>query len=104
MSQLRGVFTVSLAVTIVMTVVSLGMGLRVEQLLAVLRRTRLLAIAALLNLLVVPAFAWLVASVLPLPPAHRVAVVLVAAGAGGAAGLKVVSSAGEGTPPLRSVW
>ena len=100
MSQLRVVFTVSLAVTIVMTVVSLGMGLRVEQLIAVLRRTRLLAFAALLNLLVVPAFAWLVASVLPLAPEHRVAVVLVAAGAGGAAGLKAVQLSRQGDAAL----
>ena len=100
MSQLRGVFTVSLAVTIVMTVVSLGMGLRAEQLLAVLRRTRLLAVAALLNLFVVPAFAWLVASVLPLSPVHRVAVVLVAAGAGGAAGLKAVQLSRRGDAAL----
>jgi bile acid:Na+ symporter, BASS family len=100
MSQVRGVFAVSLAVTIVVTVFSLGIGLRVEQLLAVLRRTRLLAVAALLNLFVVPAFAWLVAWLLPLSPAQRVAVVLVAAGAGGAAGLKAVQLSRRGDAAL----
>ena len=93
-------FTVAVAVTIILTVLSLGMGLRVQQLAAALRRGRLLAATAVVNLVVVPAAGWLVASALPLGPEQRVAVVLVACGAGGAAALKAVQLSGRGDAAL----
>jgi len=88
--EFRTLFTVAVAVTIIFTVLSLGMALHVQQLAAALRRVRLLAATALINLLVVPAVAWLVSAALPLEPEQRVAVVVVACGAGGAAALKAV--------------
>ena len=90
MDQLRTLFTVSVAVTILLTVLSLGMGLRAQQLAAAVRQGRLLAATALINLLVIPAVAWLVSTALPLEPEQRVAIVLVGCGAGGAAALKAV--------------
>ena len=97
---MRTVFTVAVAVTIVLTVLSLGMALRVQQLAAALRRVRLLAATALINLLVIPAVGWLVSSALPLAPEQRVAVVLVACGAGGAAALKAVQLSRRGDAAL----
>lgn len=97
---MRTLFTVAVAVTIVLTVLSLGLALRVQQLAAALRRVRVLAATALINLLVVPAVAWLVSAALPLEREQQVAVVLVACGAGGAAALKAVQLSRRGDAAL----
>lgn len=98
--QFRALFTVAVAVTILLTVLSLGMALRVQQLAASLRRGRLLGATALVNLLVIPAVAWLVSAALPLELEQRVAVVLVACGAGGPAALKAVQLSRHGDAAL----
>ena len=100
MDQVRTLFTAAVAVTIVLTVFSLGLALRVEQLATALRRVRLLAATAVINLLVIPATAWLVSAALPLEPEQQVAVVLVACGAGGAAALKGVELSRRGDAAL----
>ena len=97
---MRTLFTIAVAATILLTVLSLGMGLRVPQLVAAFRRGRLLAATAVVNLLVVPAAGWLLASALPLKPDQRIAVVLVACGAGGAAALKAVQISRRGDAAL----
>lgn len=100
MEQLRTLFTVAVAATILLTVLSLGMGLRARRLVAAFRQGRLLAATALVNLLVVPAAAWLLSSALPLTSEQRVAVVLVACGAGGAVALKAVQLSRRGDAAL----
>jgi BASS family bile acid:Na+ symporter len=96
----RVAFTVAVAIAIALTVLSMGMVLRVEQLAATLRRASLLGTVCLANLVVVPGLAWLVAAALPLEPEHQVGVVLVAVGAGGAAGLKAVQLSRRGDEAL----
>ncbi len=90
------VFNNAVTVTIVVTVVSLGLSLTVSDLGAALRRGRLLTALGAVNLLVLPALAWGVANLLPIASRDVTGLVLVAVGAGGAAGLKAVQLSRRG--------
>jgi hypothetical protein len=91
--QLSGaVFRGGVAVAIVATVLSLGMTFPVAQLLAPVRRIRLLAAMLVLNTVVLPAAAWAVARTVPITDGYVAGIALAAIGSGGAAGLKAASS------------
>ena len=59
-------FNAGLFIMIARLVMSLGMGFTVAQVLAPLRRVRVVAVALVLNVLVVPAIAWGLAKLFPI--------------------------------------
>jgi bile acid:Na+ symporter, BASS family len=88
-------FNAGIAISILATVASLGMGFEVRELLAPLRRYRLVATAIALNAAALPAAAWGIAEAFPIKDAHVDGLVLAAIGAGSAAGLKAAQLSGR---------
>jgi BASS family bile acid:Na+ symporter len=64
------------------TMLAMGMGLTVREVVAPLRNVRLLLAALLVNFLIVPAAAWLLAALLGLAPDLRIGLLLIACAAG----------------------
>ena len=89
-----------LAVAIVTTVLSLGMTFPVAQLVAPLRRVRLVVAMLILNTMVLPALAWAVATAAPIGPAYVAGIALAAIGSAGAAGLKAAQLSQRADLPL----
>ncbi len=81
-------FNAGVAVSIVATVLSLGMSFTVKQVLAPLSRWVLVVLMVVLNCLVIPAVAWGIAKAFGLQDASVSGLTLAAIGAAGAAGLK----------------
>lgn len=99
--QLSGaVFRGGVAVAIVATVLSLGMTFPVAQLLAPVRRVRLVAAMLVLNTVVLPAAAWAVARTVPITDGYVAGIALAAIGSGGAAGLKAAQLSRRADLPL----
>jgi BASS family bile acid:Na+ symporter len=82
------VFNVGLAVAIVATATSLGISLSVAELVAPLRRLRLLGAVLVVNVIVIPAVAWATAAAFGLTDDAVSGITLAAIGSAGAAGLK----------------
>lgn len=85
---LNDLFNAGIAVSIVATVLSLGMTYKVSQLVAPLERVWVIVALVVLNAVVIPAIAWGVAEVLPIDSAYVGGMTLATLGAGSAAGLK----------------
>lgn len=99
--QLSGaVFRGGLAVAIVATVLSLGMTFSLAQLLAPLRRVRLVGTVLILNTIVLPAAAWGLATAVPISDAYVAGIALAAIGSAGAAGLKAAQLSQRADLPL----
>jgi BASS family bile acid:Na+ symporter len=81
-------FNAGVAVSIIATVLSLGMSVTVGQLLASLRRIGLVVLMVVLNCVLIPALAWGVFKVFGIQDAYVSGATLAAVGAAGAAGLK----------------
>ena len=81
-------FNAGVAVSIVATVLSLGMSFTVKQVLAPLSRWVLVVLMVVLNCVVIPAAAWGIAKAFGLQDASVSGLTLAAIGAAGAAGLK----------------
>ncbi len=81
-------FNAGVAVSIVATVLSLGMSFTLRQILAPLSRWVLVVLMVLLNCIVIPAAAWGIAKAFGLQDATVSGLTLAAIGAAGAAGLK----------------
>ena len=81
-------FNAGIAVSIVATVLSLGMSFTLKQVLAPLSRWVLVVLMVVLNCVVVPAAAWGIAKAFGLSAASVSGLTLAAIGAAGAAGLK----------------
>src|SRR5690349_2394559 len=64
------------------TMLAMGMGLTVREVIAPLRNVRFLLAALLVNFLIVPAAAWLLAALLGLAPDLRIGLLLLACAAG----------------------
>ncbi len=81
-------FNAGVAVSIVATVLSLGMSFTLKQILAPLSRWALVVLMVVLNCVVIPAAAWGIAKAFGLQDASVSGLTLAAIGAAGAAGLK----------------
>ena len=90
---MNDLFNAGLFIMIVTLVMSLGMGFTVAQVLAPLRRVRVVAVALVLNVLVVPAIAWGLAKLFPITGEQVVGLVLVCIASAGPAGLKAAQLA-----------
>jgi predicted Na+-dependent transporter len=82
------VFNISLAISIIATVLSLGMNLTIAQTLAPLRRIWLVLAIIALNAVLIPAIAWSIAHLFPISAAAVAGLTLPTLGAGSAAALK----------------
>jgi BASS family bile acid:Na+ symporter len=86
------------------TMLGMGMGLTVAQIVAPLRNARFIAAALGLNFIVVPATAWLIGTVLGLDEDIRIGLMLVASGAGAPMIPKLVTIAkGDGASSVALV-
>jgi predicted Na+-dependent transporter len=79
---LKAVFRISVVVVALVSVMGMGLGLKVRQVLEPLRNVPRVAIAILANFILVPLLCWLIAFVLPLSDGFRIGLMLLAAGAG----------------------
>lgn len=89
-------FSLLIVVTVVVTVFSLGLVLTLRAVVDAVRSGRILILALVANVVVVPCLSWAIAAVLPLSPAEATGVVLVAVGAGGSLAIKAVQISGRG--------
>jgi BASS family bile acid:Na+ symporter len=94
------VFRGGVAVAIVATVLSLGMTFPLAQLLAPLRRLRLVVTVLALNTVALPAAAWGLATAFPISDAYVAGIALAAIGSAGAAGLKAAQLSRRADLPL----
>lgn len=85
---LTTLFNAGVAVSIIATVLSLGMSFTVAQVLEPLRRVWLVVVMVVLNVLVIPAVAWGIAGLIGLSDDAVSGIALAAIGSAGAAGLK----------------
>src|SRR5947207_6827332 len=90
---LTHLFNAGVAVSIISTVVALGMSYRVAELVAPLRRVWLVGLMILVNSVLVPAAAWGIAKALPIDDAAVTGMTLAVLGAASAAGLKATQLA-----------
>jgi len=97
---LTALFNAGVAVSIIATVLSLGMSFTLAQVLAPLRRVWLVVGMVTLNAIFIPAIAWGVARLLPLSDATVAGLTLATLGAGSAAGLKATQLAKRADLPL----
>jgi predicted Na+-dependent transporter len=79
---LKIVFKISVFVVAIASVMGMGLGLKVRQVLEPLRNIPRVAIAIVVNFILVPLLCWLVTLVLPLSDGFRIGLFLLAAGAG----------------------
>src|SRR4051794_36154075 len=97
---LTALFNAGVAVSIIATVLSLGMSFTPMQVLAPLRRVWLVVGIVILNAILIPAIAWGVARLFPLSDATVAGLTLATLGAGSAAGLKATQLAKRADLPL----
>jgi predicted Na+-dependent transporter len=97
---LTHLFNAGVAVSIISTVLALGMSYRVPELLAPLRRLWLVAAMILVNSVLVPAAAWGIGKALPIDASAVTGLTLAAIGAASAAGLKASQLARRADLPL----
>jgi predicted Na+-dependent transporter len=90
---LTHLFNAGVAVSIITTVLALGMSYRVADVLAPLRRVWLVVAMVVVNAVLVPAAAWGIAKALPIDAAAVTGMTLAAIGAASAAGLKATQLA-----------
>ena len=90
---LTALFNAGIVISVVATVLSLGMTFTVRELVAPLHRVVLVAAMVVLNAGVIPAVAWGIAEILPVSSKYVPGLVLVTLGAGGAAALKAAQLA-----------
>jgi len=90
---LTHLFNAGVAVSIISTVLALGMSYRVAELAAPLRRVWLVGLMILVNSVLVPAAAWGIAKALPIDDAAVTGMTLAVLGAASAAGLKATQLA-----------
>jgi BASS family bile acid:Na+ symporter len=89
------IFNVSVIASVVATVASLGLSLRPRDVLAPLRRARIVGPLLGVNVLVVPAVAWTLTRVLGQPDTATTGIALVAVGAGGSLALRTAQLSGR---------
>jgi len=97
---LTALFNAGIAISVIATVMSLGMSFTVGQLIAPLHRVPLVLAVVLLNTVVIPAAAWGIASLSPMDDKYVPGLVLATLGAGGAASLKAAQLVGRADLPL----
>lgn len=90
---LTALFNAGIAISIVATVLSLGLMFTVGQLVQPLRRVGLVVVVVVANVVVMPALAWGIAAVLPIDAVYVDGLVLATLGAGTAAALKAAQLA-----------
>jgi BASS family bile acid:Na+ symporter len=90
---LTHLFNAGVAVSIISTVLALGMSYRVAELVRPLRRVWLVGLMILVNSVLVPAAAWGIAKALPIDDAAVTGMTLAVLGAASAAGLKATQLA-----------
>ena len=93
-------FNAGIAISVVATVMSLGMSFTLGQLIAPLRRVTLVLAMVVLNALVIPAAAWGIAEVSPMDDKYVAGLVLAVIGAGGAGSLKAAQLVQRADLPL----
>ena len=93
-------FNAGIAISVVATVMSLGMTFTVGQLVAPLHRVTLVLAMVVLNAVVIPAVAWGIAEVSPMDDKYVPGLVLATLGAGGAASLKAAQLVQRADLPL----
>jgi len=93
-------FNAGVAVSIIATVLSLGMSFTVAQVLAPLRRVVPVALMIVVNCLLIPAAAWGIFKVFGIKDAYMSGATLAAVGAAGAMGLKAAQLAKRADLPL----
>jgi predicted Na+-dependent transporter len=79
---LRVIFKILVVLVAVFSVMGMGLGLKVRQVLEPLRNVWRVAVATVANFLLVPLLCWLITLVLPLSEGFRIGMMLLAAGAG----------------------
>jgi predicted Na+-dependent transporter len=97
---LTHLFNAGVAVSIMTTVLALGLSYRVAELLAPLRRVWLVALVVLVNSVLVPAAAWGIGKALPIDASAVTGMTLAAIGAASAAGLKATQLSRRADLPL----
>jgi bile acid:Na+ symporter, BASS family len=97
---LATIFRAGVTVAIVTTVLSLGMTFPLAQLVAPLRRIRLVGAMVCLNTIVLPAAAWGIARAAPISDGYVSGIALAAIGSAGAAGLKAAQLSRRADLPL----
>ena len=85
---LNALFNAGVAISVIATVLSLGMSFTLGQLVAPLRRVTLVLGMVVLNAVVIPAGGWGIARISPMDDKYVAGLVLAVVGAGGAASLK----------------
>lgn len=90
---LNHLFNAGVVVSILATVLSLGMTYQVAELLSPLRRVWLVVVMVVVNAVIIPAAAWGTAKALPINESAAAGMTLAAVGAAGAAGLKATQLA-----------
>lgn len=97
---LMALFNAGVVVSIIATVLSLGMSLTIARVVAPLRRAWLLVGMIILNTVIIPAIAWSVAWLFPISDASVSGLTLTTLGAGSAAGLKAAQLSKRADLPL----
>jgi predicted Na+-dependent transporter len=97
---LNALFNAAIVVSIMATVLSLGMSFTVKQLTAPLRRVWVVVLMIILNAGVIPAVAWGVTSLFPIDAVYKSGVILCVIGASGPSSLKAAQLARKADLPL----
>ena len=97
---LTGLFNAGIAISVVATVMSLGMSFTVGQLVAPLHRVTLVLAMVVLNAVVIPAAAWGIAAISPMDDKYVAGLVLAALGAGSPGSLKAAQLVQRANLPL----
>jgi predicted Na+-dependent transporter len=97
---LTALFNAGIAISVIATVLSLGMSFTIGQLIAPLHRVPLVLALVVLNAVLIPAASWGIANISPMDDKYVPGLVLATLGAGGAASLKAVQLVGRADLPL----
>jgi predicted Na+-dependent transporter len=97
---LSALFNAAIIVSVIATVLSLGMSYTVKQLTAPLRRVWVVVLMIILNAGVIPAVAWGVTSLFPIDAVYKSGVILCVIGASGPGSLKAAQLARKADLPL----
>lgn len=97
---LTALFNAAIAVSILATVLALGVSFTPAQLVRPLRRAGLVIVMVVLNSAAIPAIAWGLAEVFPIDDRYVGGLTLATLGAGSAGGLKAVQLSGRADLPL----
>jgi predicted Na+-dependent transporter len=97
---LTALFNAGIAISVIATVMSLGMSFTIGQLNAPLHRVPLVLAMVVVNAVVIPAASWGIANISPTDDKYVPGLVLATLGAGGAASLKAAQLVGRADLPL----